>query len=292
MNCNLCPRECNIDRSKAQGFCGAGDKLRVARAALHYWEEPCISGSRGSGTVFFSGCNMRCVYCQNYGISNECFGKDISEYDLEVIFNKLIESGAHNINLVTPDHYADVIARVLRKFDSPVPVVYNTSSYCKTETIKLLEGLVDIYLADIKYYDSSVSAKYSSAPDYYEKAEQAVSEMYRQTGNLVTDDDGIAKKGLIIRHLVLPGNVSQVRKIFENVACKLGTDVFVSLMSQYIPEGKACEYDTINRKLSKREYELAKKTLLGLGFENCYFQDMKSADKNFIPDFDLEGVDI
>lgn len=292
MICLQCPRKCNIDRNVNAGFCGTDERFRIARAAPHYWEEPCISGTNGSGTVFFSGCNLKCVFCQNEEISHGLFGKTVTESELLKIFDNLVNKGVHNINLVTPSHYALQLAGVLEKFNSPVPVVYNTSSYEEVETLKRLEGLVDIYLPDLKYLDSEKSSKYSSAPDYFEKASKAVVEMYRQCGDIVLDDNGIAQKGMIIRHLVLPGNISQTVKIFEWVSENIGTDTYVSLMSQYTPYGKAKEIKPIDRPLSKREYSIAKEKVLDLGFENFYFQSGKSASENFIPDFNLEGVDL
>lgn len=292
MICLQCPRKCNIDRNVNAGFCGTDERFRIARAAPHYWEEPCISGTNGSGTVFFSGCNLKCVFCQNEEISHGLFGKTVTESELLKIFDNLVNKGVHNINLVTPSHYALQLAGVLEKFNSPVPVVYNTSSYEEVETLKRLEGLVDIYLPDLKYFDSEKSSKYSSAPDYFKKASKAVIEMYRQCGDIVLDDNGIAQKGMIIRHLVLPGNISQTVKIFEWVSENIGTDTYVSLMSQYTPYGKAKEIKPIDRPLSKREYSIAKEKVLDLGFENCYFQSGKSASENFIPDFNLEGVDL
>lgn len=292
MKCDICPRQCNIERNSSHGFCGCGDRIRIARAAPHFWEEPCISGTKGSGTVFFSGCNLRCVYCQNGKISASLFGKDISDTELMKVFDSLIEKGVHNLNLVTPTHFADRLSAILREYRSPVPVVYNSSGYEKVDTLKKLEGLVDIYLTDIKYFDSSVSAKYSKASDYFEFTSKAVTEMYRQVGNIVTDKDSIAVKGMLIRHLVLPGNVSQTKKIFDWVYDNFGNQVHVSLMRQYTPFGKAFEMPPINRKLSSREYMIAKNYLLSLGFENCYFQHKDSATEDFVPDFNLEGVDI
>ena len=291
MNCNICPRECNADRCVSRGFCGANDKIKIARAAPHFWEEPCISGTKGSGTVFFSGCNLKCVFCQNEKISLSHYGKEIDEKQLCVLFDKLIEKGVHNLNLVTPTHYADKLAVILRNYHSPVPVVYNTSGYEKVDTLKKLEGLIDIYLPDIKYYDSAVSNKYSHAGDYFETAAKAVSEMKRQTGDIILDSDGTAVKGVLIRHLVLPGNVLQTKKIFDYIADNFGTDTYISLMRQYTPFGKALNMPPIDRKLSAREYMIAKRYVLSLGFENCFFQQKESACDDFVPDFNLEGVD-
>ena len=292
MICSICPRNCGVDRSTVTGFCGVGDKIKVARAAPHFWEEPPISGSRGSGAVFFSGCNLRCVFCQNEKISHGCYGRETGVDGLLRIFDNLVNSGVHNINLVTPSHYAAQIAKALVKFDSPIPVVYNTSSYEKPETLKMLEGLIDIYLPDIKYYDSAPAMKYSSAADYFEKASAAVLEMYRQTGDLVTDGEGIAKKGIIIRHMVLPGNISQAVKVFSWVRDNLSPETYISVMRQYTPYGEAKTLGPIDRELSAREYSIVKEKISGLGFTNVFYQKKSSSGEIFIPDFNLEGVDL
>lgn len=292
MNCTACPRGCNADRDAGTGACGVGNEYIVARAAPHYWEEPYISGEKGSGTVFFSGCNLRCVFCQNYEVSRADCGKAVSEDRLMRIFDGLVEKGVHNINLVTPTHYAPMLAKTLEKYRSPVPIVYNSSGYESVETLKMLDGLVDVYLPDIKYFDSEPSAKYSGAPDYFEFASKAVLEMYRQTGNLVIGEDGTAKKGLLIRHLALPGNISQTIKIFSWIAENLSEETYISLMRQYVPYGKAKEMPPLNRRLSDREYSIVKKKILALGFENCCFQSKAAAEEIFIPDFDLQGVDL
>lgn len=269
-----------------------GEKIKIARAAPHFWEEPCISGTNGSGTVFFSGCNLGCVFCQNYDVSHNAFGMEVDDDNLKRIFDSLIEKGVHNLNLVTPSHYVPMIAKVLCEYNSPVPVVYNSSGYEKAETLKMLEGLVDIYLPDLKYFDSAPAKKYSDAEDYFEYASKAVLEMYRQVGTLETDENGIAKKGIIIRHMVLPGNISQAVKVFEWVAENLPIETFISVMRQYIPYGEALNMPPINRRLTGREYKIVKEKILDLGFENCFFQSKDSAEENFIPDFNLEGVDL
>ncbi len=292
MICNICPRNCGVDRSRAVGFCGVGDKIRVARAAPHFWEEPPVSGVRGSGAVFFSGCSLRCVYCQNEKISHGCFGAEVGIDTLIGIFDNLVNAGVHNINLVTPSHYVIPLAAALEKFDSPVPVVYNTSAYEKAETLRRLEGLVDLYLPDIKYYDPGVSMKYSLASDYFEKASEAVLEMYRQTGDLVTDSDGIATGGMIIRHMVLPGNVSQALKVFSWVRENLSADTYISVMRQYTPCGRAKTIKPIDRELSSREYSIVKEKIRELGFTNVFYQKKSSSGEKFIPDFNLEGVDL
>lgn len=292
MKCSVCPRKCSAERNISHGVCGVGESFKVARAAPHLWEEPCISGEKGSGAVFFSGCNLGCVYCQNYEVSHAAFGKEVSEKELMKIFDSLIGKGVHNLNLVTPTHYAPMLAKVLKEYNSPIPVVYNSSGYEKAETLKMLEGLVDIYLPDIKYFDSAPAKKYSDAEDYFEYASSAVSEMYRQVGDIVTDENGIAQKGIIIRHMVLPGNISQAVKVFSWVAENLSTETHISVMRQYTPFGKAKEMPPIDRKLSSREYKIVKEKILALGFENCYFQSKESSTENFIPNFNLEGVDL
>ncbi len=292
MKCSVCPRNCNAERSVSAGVCGVSEKIKVARAAPHYWEEPCLSGKNGSGTVFFSGCNLGCVFCQNYDVSHRAYGMEVSDKHLMKIFDNLIEKGVHNINLVTPTHYVPMLAKVLREYNSPVPVIYNSSGYEKAETLKILEGLIDIYLPDIKYFDSAPALKYSGAGDYFEYASSAVLEMYRQVGNIKLNSNFLAEKGLIIRHMVLPGNISQAVKIFEWVRDNLSTETYISVMRQYTPFGKAKEMPPVNRRLSSREYSIVKDKILDMGFENCYFQSKESAIESFIPNFNLEGVDL
>ena len=291
MLCSLCPRKCNVDRADKLGYCGVNDKIRVARAAPHFWEEPCISGKNGSGTVFFAGCNLGCVFCQNYQVSHEAFGKDVTEYELMKIFDNLINKGVHNINLVTPSHYSHILSKVLKEFNSPVPIVYNTSSYETVDALKELDGLVDIYLPDIKYYDNEPALKYSKAKDYFIYASQAVREMYRQVGDLTINDCGIAQKGILIRHMLLPGNISQAVKIFNWVAENLSLDTYISVMRQYTPYGKAKNMSPIDRPVTAKEYKIAKQKIEEIGFENIYFQKKSSSDEIFIPEFNLEGVE-
>lgn len=287
--CNQCPRKCNIDRSSRLGVCGVGEGYTLARAGLHLWEEPCISGERGSGTVFFSGCSLKCVYCQNYEISRKCFGKAVSEERLIEIFKELEAKGAHNINLVNPTHYAVQLAKTLSKYKPSIPVVYNTGGYDKAESLKMLEGLVDIYLTDMKYVSPKVSQKYSMAEDYFEICSRAILEMRRQQPENIFED-GLMKKGLIIRHLVLPGNISQAFKVLDWVKDKLSTDTVLSLMGQYSPCGEAENYPVINRRLSEREYDMVLDRAEMLGFENVYIQELSSASQEYIPPFDLSGI--
>lgn len=288
--CSACPRECLADRDNFAGICKVGNKFKLARAALHFWEEPCISGTRGSGTVFFSGCSLKCVYCQNYQISHGCFGKEISDSRLLEIFDELSRQGAHNINLVNPTHYALRLARLLKEHKPSLPIVYNTGGYEKVETLRELDGLVDIYLTDIKYYDSSVSLKYSAAADYFDYASAAVKEMHRQQSVNVFDSQSVMQKGLIIRNMILPGNISQSIKVLDWVADNLPKDTIISLMSQYTPCGKASDFATINRRITKREYQTVINHLDSLGFENVYFQELSSSSEEYIPPFDLSGV--
>lgn len=288
--CSICPRKCSVDRSKALGVCSVGNHFVLARAAKHFWEEPCISGKKGSGTVFFSGCNLKCVYCQNYKISHDCYGKQVSDFQLMEIFDRLIESGAHNINLVNPTHYADRLANVLSEYKSSVPIVYNSSGYESVDTLKKLEGLVDIYLPDLKYINSEKAKKYSNAPDYFPVAAKAIIEMRRQIPRDIFAQDGMMKKGLIIRHLILPMNTNQTLKILSWIKENLGTDTTVSIMSQYTPCGKIESFKELGRKITRREYEKVVEETINLGFHNAYIQQLEAASEDFIPDFDLTGV--
>ncbi len=288
--CNSCPRKCNIDRTNRIGVCGVPAEYKVARAALHFWEEPCISGDRGSGTVFFSGCSLKCVYCQNYEISRECYGKTVSEEHLIEIFKNLEQQGAHNINLVNPTHYSLQLFETLKKYKPSIPVVWNTGGYDDAEILKKGDGLVDIYLTDIKYVSETVSKKYSGAEDYFSVASKAVLEMQNQIGENLFDGNGIMQKGLIIRHLVLPGNVSQAIKVLDWIKDNLPEDTIVSLMSQYIPCAKAEEYPTINRRLSEREYDIVLNHAEKTGLENIFIQEPESSSEDYIPPFDLSGV--
>ena len=290
MICNACPRKCGVDRSKKHGFCGVGENFVVARAAKHFWEEPPISGTNGSGAVFFSGCNLRCVFCQNYELSRAKRGKEITEKKLTEIFDSLISSGAHNLNLVTATQYAERLADVLERYRSPVPVVYNCGGYESVETIKRLSNVVDVWLPDLKYIDPERSLRYSKAADYFNAASKAILEMRRNQPEDVFEN-GLMKKGLIIRHLVLPKNVNQSRRIFEWIKDNLGAKTYISLMAQYTPCGKLEDFPELQRRITKREYEKAVDCLVELGFENVFLQELDSAQKQYIPDFDLTGVE-
>ena len=289
-NCTLCPRRCGVDRTKGQlGFCRMPDHIVAARAAAHYWEEPVISGSFGSGTVFFSGCTLRCSFCQNGIISQENFGTDISSQHLREIFLQLIEDGVQNINLVTPTHFLPSILPALEP-KLPVPVVYNCGGYERVETLRELEGLIDIYLPDMKYSDAKLAARLSAAPDYAETAKAAIAEMYRQVGSAVIEDD-IMQRGMIVRHLVLPGNIDNslgVLDWFDETFPK--GDVLFSLMSQYVPMGKAKSMPPFDRTVTEAEYDAVLSYLEFLGIENGYTQDFSAATENYIPDFSLEGL--
>lgn len=290
MKCNLCPRMCNVDRTTVTGRCGVPDEIMLARASVHMWEEPPISGTKGSGTVFFSGCNLGCVYCQNYEISHDAKGKCISEERLDEIFRELENKGVHNINLVNPTHYAHKIRSVLLKEKPDLPVVYNSSGYERVSTLKSLEGLVDIYLPDLKYISPDRAEKYSDAENYFDFAAKALTEMKRQCPENIFDENGIMQKGLIIRHLILPQNTNQSIKILEWIKDNLGTDTIISLMSQYTPRGQADKYKELTRKITAREYEKVICAAEDLGFKNIFTQDYASASENFIPDFDFTGI--
>lgn len=288
MICSICPRKCNVDRDIATGFCRSPSVFRVARAALHYWEEPCISGESGSGTVFFSGCNLRCVYCQNYEISRDNNGVEISDERLIEIFESLIEQGANNINLVNPTHYSKRLAEVLSKWQSPVPIVYNSSGYEDVESLKALDGLIDIYLPDLKYIRNDKALRYSKAEDYFEKATDAILEMRRQVSDSF-GDNGIMKSGMIVRHLILPQNTNSSIEILKWIDENL-PDTFVSLMAQYTPCGELESTPELKRKITQREYDKVCDFALSSGLEKLFLQELESADKNFIPKFDLTGI--
>ncbi len=291
--CNICPRKCNAERlplaENGEGFCGLGGASKIARAALHFWEEPPISGENGSGTVFFSGCNLGCIFCQNKKISRGRFGKTVTPERLREIYEELIDKGAHNINLVTPTHFADAVLASLEP-KLPVPVVYNCGGYESVETLKRFEGKIQIYLPDIKYSDNALAKKYSAAPDYFETAKAAVKEMYRQTGKYDIGDDGIMKKGVIIRHLILPGQLENTKKVIDWVKNEFAPgEVLFSLMSQFTPV-EGCNTDELYRRLTKEEYSEIADYLFESGIEDGFMQELSSAKEEYIPPFDLEGV--
>ena len=295
--CYVCPHRCGVDRPENMadtngcfGSCGVGLAPIVARAGLHMWEEPIISGTKGSGTVFFSGCNLHCVFCQNYDISHNGFGKEITIARLKEIYHELIAKGAHNINLVTPTHFTEAVLKSLDE-PLPVPVVYNTSGFETQDTLRRLKGKVQIYLPDLKYSDDIAAIKYSNAPSYFRTATEAIKEMYRQVGDYHIGDDGIMTKGVIIRHLIMPGMLDNSKRVIDWVA---GTfkpgQVMFSLMHQYGPCGRAADYPEINRKVTDAEYKELENYLMASTIEDGFVQEGDSACEDFIPCFDGSGV--
>lgn len=286
--CNVCPFNCNVDRHINLGKCRSSDKIHIVRAKPHFGEEPCISGLCGSGTVFFSGCALNCVFCQNYKISRGEKGRVFSLAEFSEFLVAYSKSGVHNINLVTPSHYSKEIINALNvvKKDITVPIIWNSSGYEKPETLEKLDGLIDIYLADSKFYSHEVSSKYSNAPDYFNVNIKALFEMFRQQPENIFDKDGIMKSGVIVRHLVLPSHTSDSRKLLSALKENFSEDIFISLMCQYIPEGEAFKYEEINRRLRRREFSIVADYMRSIGFKNGYIQQFSSADKDFIPDFD------
>lgn len=293
-NCNVCPRRCMVNRSNgAVGVCRQSTTLRIGRAALHPWEEPCISGKNGSGTVFFCGCNLGCIFCQNEEISHGTAGVEIEPQRLVKIFFELKEQGAHNINLVTPTHYTPILAEVLKRAKDTgldIPVVYNTSGYESVETLALLEGLVDIYLPDFKYMDAKKALQYSNAEDYPEIAGKALAEMVRQTGPVELDaDTGLLKKGVLVRHLLLPLGVGNGKAVLNYLKTTYGNDIYVSIMNQYTPPKRLLPFTELNRSVTKREYETLVQYAIDLGMDNVFIQEGKTAKESFIPSFRGEG---
>lgn len=289
--CNICPRNCNVDRTSQMGFCSVGDSIRVSKAMLHHWEEPCISGENGSGAIFFSGCNLRCCYCQNYKISTQTFGKDITIEHLADIMISLQEQGANNINLVTPTHYTDKIIQTLDicKHKINIPIVYNCGGYEKLDTLKELRNYVDIYLTDFKYYSSEMSKMYSKCEDYFKVTSKAILEMYHQQNELVYKDN-ILQKGLIIRHLVLPTGRHDSISILEWLSNNLDVSKFLlSLMSQYTPNENCKNYPKIDRRTSTFEYNSVLDKTIELNFKG-YMQDRRSAKSEYTPNFNLDGI--
>ncbi|MDD6440688.1 MAG: radical SAM protein [bacterium] len=294
--CMLCPRHCLADRENGRkGFCMESSTVRVARAALHMWEEPCISGEKGSGTVFFVGCTLRCVYCQNYQISGGSVGKEISVERLAEIFIELKEKGANNINLVTPTHFVPQIIQALEMAKAQgmdLPVVYNTSGYEEIETLRMLEGYVDVYLPDFKYLNPSHARKYSMAEDYPQKAKDAIEEMVRQVGEPRFDENGIMTRGVIVRHLLLPGCLEDAKKIVSYLFDTYGNRIYMSLMNQYTPLDSLDKekYPELNRRVSEKAYDWLIDYALSIGVEHAFIQEGETAEESFIPPFTLEGV--
>lgn len=290
MQCNICPRRCGADRENGSlGFCGASNKIRIARAALHFWEEPCLSGKNGAGTVFFSHCNMKCVYCQNYRISTRGAGHEVSIGELAEIFLDLQSQGANNIDLVTPTHYALDIAKAVKKAKDSglhIPVLYNCGGYESVETLKRLEGLIDIYMPDMKYYRDKYAVKYSSAPRYFETACAALEEMYRQTGAFVLDENGIMQSGVIVRHMMLPGLMLDTKKIMDYLFDTYGNNIYISLMSQYTPLKNVERFPELNRKIDMKKYNSIVDYCMNRGMENVFIQEGSAAKESFIPCFE------
>ncbi len=291
-HCELCPRKCGVNRSVGEvGFCGADNKLKIARADLHFWEEPCISGENGSGTVFFSCCNMKCVFCQNYCISTENKGKNVTCEELSEAFIKLQEKGANNINLVTPTHFVPQIIESLdiaKEKGLTLPVVYNCGGYEKVETIKKLSGYVDVYMPDMKYFSDKYAVKFSDAPNYFDTAKAALEEMFRQVGKPVFDENGIMQKGVIVRHMMLPGLLFDTKKIIDYLYNTYKDDIYISIMSQYTPMPNVKNIPELDRKISEKQYETMVDYALDLGVKNAFIQEGSSATESFIPDFSWE----
>ena len=290
IKCVLCPRRCQADRNSARGYCGERMQVRVARASLHMWEEPCISGSAGSGTVFFAGCPLRCVFCQNRKIALGDKGKELTTQQLAKLFLLLQDKGAHNINLVTPTHFVPQIVAALKSAKMQglsIPIVYNTSGYENVETLRMLEGYVDVYLPDLKYYSAELSAKYSSAPDYFVCASRAIKEMMRQTGVPIFDQE-LMTRGVIVRHMVMPGHVGDAKTVLKYLYDTYQDDIYISIMNQYTPPADLTAYPELNRRVTHREYEKVVDYAIELGIQNAFIQEGNTANESFIPDFDEE----
>lgn len=290
-NCKLCPHNCNIDRLNGKiGQCKCSDKVKIAISSLHYYEEPCISGKNGSGTVFFSNCNLNCKYCQNYEISHMSKGREIEIEELAEIFLKQQEKGANNINLVTPTSYAYHIIEALdiaKKNGLHIPIIYNTNGYENVETIELLNGYIDVYLPDLKYYSDELAKKYSCIDNYFKNATKSIMKMYEQVGTPIFDEDGIIKKGLIIRHLVLPNHILNSKHILKWIKENMEDDVMVSVMAQYFPTYKSKEDELLNRKLTKKEYKQIEDYLYCLNLENGYIQELGEHEEEYVPNFNV-----
>lgn len=290
--CEICPHKCKIDRTNGNiGRCKSKDTVKIALASIHNYEEPCISGENGSGTVFFSNCNMNCVYCQNYEISQQGKGKEFTIEELAEIFLKQQKKGVENINLVTPTSYVVQIIeaiKIARKNGLNIPIVYNTNGYENVETIKMLDGYIDIYLPDLKYADNNIAKQYSKVENYFEIATKAIKEMNKQVGSSVFDDKGIMKKGMIIRHLVLPNYIENSKKVLKWIEQNMLKDIFVSVMAQYFPTYNAKQFENINRKLTKKEYDEIEQFLYDLNIENGYIQELGEHEEEYVPKWELD----
>lgn len=286
-DCTLCPRMCHIDRTKTKGTCGVKDKMIIARASLHMWEEPCISGDNGSGTIFFSGCNLKCIFCQNYEISTKVVGKEVTIEEFATICLNLEKQGANNINLVTPTFFVPLIIegiKLAKEKGLSIPIVYNTSGYETIDTIKMLDGIVDIYLPDLKYYNDEYANMYSHVKDYFKYASLAISEMYKQVGNPKFNKDGIMTSGVIVRHLALPGLIDDSKEILKYLYNTYHNNIYISIMNQYTPL-RNFKYENLNRKLSDSEYDELIDYALDLGIEKAFIQEGETQSDSFIPDF-------
>ena len=292
--CEICPRKCKVNRKKGdKGYCKCDDKIKVALVSTHLYEEPCISGKNGSGTVFFSNCNLNCVYCQNYDISQEGKGKEVTVERLAEIFIEQQSRNVNNINLVTPTMYAEQIIEAIKIAKSKglkIPIIYNSNGYENPETIKMLNGYIDVYLPDLKYYSNEIAIKYSNAPNYFETATQAIKEMYNQVGTPKFDEEGIIQKGVIIRHLILPNHLQNTKHILKWIEEKLGKEAYVSIMAQYFPTYKSNEYKEINRKITNKEYKEIEKYLYSLQLNNGYIQELESDESQYVPEFNMNNV--
>lgn len=288
--CTICPHKCGINRNEKIGRCKSGKEIKIALYSTHNFEEPCISGEKGSGTIFFSNCNMNCIYCQNYEISQIGKGKEISIEKLAEIMLEQQEKGVENINLVTPTSYCMHIIeaiKIAKEKGLKIPIVYNTNAYESVETLKLLDGFIDIYLPDLKYYYNELGEKYSKVKNYFEIATQAIKEMYRQVGQPVLDENGIMKKGLMIRHLILPNNIENSKQILKWIKENIDNNVYVSIMAQYFPTYKAKETNDINRKLTQKEYEEVEQYIYDLELENGYIQELGEHEEEYVPKWDI-----
>lgn len=287
--CQICPHNCKVNRAQGQiGRCKCNDKIKIALVSTHEYEEPCISGKNGSGTVFFSNCNLNCIYCQNYEISQLGKGREITIEELANIFIKQQEKGVNNINLVTPTMYAYQIIeaiKIARKNGLGIPIIYNTNGYERVETIKALDGYIDVYLPDLKYYSDTLSKKYSNVDKYFEVATKAIKEMYRQVGRATFNEEGIIQKGVIVRHLILPNHLQNTKHILKWIKENLG-DIYVSIMAQYFPTYKAKEDDLIGRKLTKKEYKEIENFLYTLNLQNGYIQELGEHEEEYVPEWD------
>ena len=289
MNCTQCPRKCGSARKDGNGFCGLKDEIKIALARPHFGEEPIISGTHGSGTIFFSGCNLHCVFCQNYELSHENFGKIVDVARLAEIFKELEMAGVHNINLVTPTPYVDYIIKALKIYRPKIPILYNTNGYESVESLQKLKDYIDIYLTDLKYTDNALAKKYSSCSDYFEVTTKAIKQMRKNVPQDIIEN-GLMKKGIIVRHLVLPSHTEDSIKVFDWIKNNLGVNTYISVMGQYTPMYKSCEFSEINRTITKLEYKRVITHLSNLGFEKGFVQDLDSSGTSEIPKFDLMGV--